>query len=334
MDRFECQRGPIVVGGVGGSGTRLVAQVLLDLGFHLGNDLNASFDNLWFTLLLMRPRWFNAEPSAIAGEVDVALTILGRALRGEALSAAETALATAAAEETRRVGYSLTPAGAGTGDWNVEPGESWAHARLASLLEATRAAPPAAVGWGWKEPNSHVFLPELDRAFDRLRFVLVVRHGLDMAFSDNRHQLVNWGARYGVGAGRGAGAAHGGSARRGGSAERRVGAEGGDSAPKGRHDPRQALEFWVAANQRAISYGAAHLRDRFLIVNYDRMCRSPEAEVRRLCGFVDREPPVEQLRRLARLPRPPASMGRYKRHPIEQFDAAHLDAVRELGFET
>ena len=34
---------PIAIGGVGGSGTRLVALFLLELGFYLGNDLNIRY---------------------------------------------------------------------------------------------------------------------------------------------------------------------------------------------------------------------------------------------------------------------------------------------------
>ena len=48
------KEGPVVIGGVGGSGTRLFATILKDLGFYLGADLNAAFDNLWFTLLFKR----------------------------------------------------------------------------------------------------------------------------------------------------------------------------------------------------------------------------------------------------------------------------------------
>ena len=45
---------PIAIGGIGGSGTRLIGNILYDLGFYLGDDLNRAYDNLWFTLLLKR----------------------------------------------------------------------------------------------------------------------------------------------------------------------------------------------------------------------------------------------------------------------------------------
>lgn len=45
---------PVAIGGVGGSGTRLIAEMLAKLGFYIGDDLNKANDNLWFTLLFKR----------------------------------------------------------------------------------------------------------------------------------------------------------------------------------------------------------------------------------------------------------------------------------------
>ena len=45
---------PLVIGGLGGSGTRVIAQLVNDLGFYLGSHLNEPLDNLWFTFFLRR----------------------------------------------------------------------------------------------------------------------------------------------------------------------------------------------------------------------------------------------------------------------------------------
>src|SRR5215469_6992799 len=45
---------PVAIGGIGGSGTRVVATFLHMLDYYLGDDLNESLDNLWFTLLFKR----------------------------------------------------------------------------------------------------------------------------------------------------------------------------------------------------------------------------------------------------------------------------------------
>ena len=56
-DRF-LNAGPVVVGGIGGSGTRVITQILSGLGYYMGGDLNESEDFLGYTLLFKRKRWF------------------------------------------------------------------------------------------------------------------------------------------------------------------------------------------------------------------------------------------------------------------------------------
>ena len=47
-------RCPVAIGGIGGSGTRVLGTLLHQLGYFLGDDLNDALDNLWFTLLFKR----------------------------------------------------------------------------------------------------------------------------------------------------------------------------------------------------------------------------------------------------------------------------------------
>jgi hypothetical protein len=51
----ETLTGPVAVGGIGGSGTRVVARILQILGGYIGGDLNATLDNLLFEKLMARP---------------------------------------------------------------------------------------------------------------------------------------------------------------------------------------------------------------------------------------------------------------------------------------
>ena len=48
------QTPPVAIGGIGGSGTRVVVEILQDLGYYVGDDLNPALDNLLFTLLFKR----------------------------------------------------------------------------------------------------------------------------------------------------------------------------------------------------------------------------------------------------------------------------------------
>ena len=50
-------------------------------------------------------------------------------------------------------------------------------------------------GYGYaefvEEPNSHIFIEHLVKYFDSLKFIFVVRNGLDMALSRNQKQFEN-----------------------------------------------------------------------------------------------------------------------------------------------
>jgi hypothetical protein len=45
---------PIAIGGLGGSGTRVIAAFLNNIGYYPGDDVNGAHDNLWFTLIFKR----------------------------------------------------------------------------------------------------------------------------------------------------------------------------------------------------------------------------------------------------------------------------------------
>lgn len=62
---------PIVVGGVGGSGTRVIAKLLTQLGYFIGSDLNEADDNLWFTLLFKSPETLAVSDDEFSRRVDI-----------------------------------------------------------------------------------------------------------------------------------------------------------------------------------------------------------------------------------------------------------------------
>ena len=50
---------PVIIGGTGGSGTRVVAEILLRAGVYLGRDLNDSYDECLFPYLFNIPQRFS-----------------------------------------------------------------------------------------------------------------------------------------------------------------------------------------------------------------------------------------------------------------------------------
>ncbi len=162
---------PVAIGGIGGSGTRLFARYLVELGFDIGYDLNESLDNLAFTLLFKRTDILTASAEDFRALTDIffdRFTAPGRDCTTAIAPFREALLA----ERSQHA-------------------PDWLAARLKKLLERHDSQP--AMRWGWKEPNTHVVIDRLLRQRDDLVYVHVMRHGIDMAHVDNRNQLALWG---------------------------------------------------------------------------------------------------------------------------------------------
>ncbi len=266
---------PVVVGGVGGSGTRLLAAVLRDTGFFIGDDLNPSLDNRAASLLFNRPDILDCPAAEFARTVAVfARRMAGDGRVGEGDVAWVSALA-------RRD--------------NPPHDAAWMRERLERLL-AGRPTPPAS-RWGWKEPNSHVILARLAAALPDMRFVLVSRSGLDMAWSANHNQAMRWGPAL--------------------------------LARSFEPTPRYLLAYWCAAHRQVLAAASA-LPGRFLHVSLESLCAAPEAGLRRLLAFIGAD--VESAAALAPLVQPPESLGRFREAGLEQFDPDDVAYVASLGF--
>ncbi len=278
--------GPLVIGGVGGSGTRVVAEMARRLGVYIGADLNESGDNLWATLLLRRPAWYLEHLHDGGGDIDTALTILEAAMNGRLKVSSGT-------EEF------LTGAASDLGHQGL--GRDWTDGRLASLVERGTSGESHAA-WGWKEPNSHVYVEHLYRHFNgHLRYVHVIRNGLDMAYSTNQWQVHTWGRLYGI-------------------------------EPEVTISVSTALDYWIQANKRAVELGEALLGDGFLLVNFDDLWADPASGVRRIVEFLAIDASPGLLAQLTGMPKRPGSSGRWRRSGLSAFTGQQLSEVAALGF--
>lgn len=175
----------------------------------------------------------------------------------------------------------------------------WPLRRLALMARPPQALPPDSP-CGWKEPNTHMVLPGLSAAFPGLTYLHVIRHGLEVASSSNQAQLYNWGARFGVVVRRPA------------------------------DEPQAALRYWVRANRRALAIGRRLGPDRFLRVDYNRLCRTPEQVVTEIAAFLRIPCDATLAAGLAQL-----ISARPRRTPVpppEHFAPSDIAALRELGY--
>ena len=272
----------IAIGALGGSGTRAIARILLDAGLYLGDHLNAPLDNLIFTRLF-RNRDFRA--TATPEAIERHLSVFQEYMERNRLSHAGARILARTSVDglglMERVKF---------------------HARL---MEKVLSPERYRETWGWKEPNTHIYLAEIDAFFDNLKYIHVIRHGLDMAFSDNKIQLFNWGPRYGI--------------------------ELAADMPEDEEAYKQ-LEYWIRTT-RDVMEKAKSLRGDFLIVNHSRLCAAPDAEVDRILGFLGLDVPDARRAALHRIPRTPGTSDRYRKHDLGIFDQRQIDFVKDMGFE-
>jgi hypothetical protein len=272
---------PVVIGGIGGSGTRLVTQLLQQEGVFFGGELNESLDNLWFSLLFVRRTIF-LKP---LDEVRRLIWLFINAMRnGLPIPTELQPLLEDAARYDR--GPALRR-------------EVLEHAR-ASLISCS---PPETTHelWGWKQPNTHVLVPLLAQFLPHMKYIYVVRNGLDMAFSYNQNQLKYfWG----------------------------------DLLLEGDVDstPRNALRYWVASYKRICS-DRTFMGDRLCILDFDLLCKYPVDQLQRLNQFLNLKVTPDILESVASSIVIPSSAGRHFHHDCRQLRSEDIDFVRNLGFE-
>lgn len=278
----------VAIGGMGGSGTRLVASVFQGMGIDLGSVLNGALDNLAFTFFLKRPLWFKNHPcdADIREAVELfnahMVRDFNRLLRAKDKGVFDKIIADLDAH--------LVPTGA---DENVAQ----------HLLNHSTTAFEIPKMWGWKEPNTHIFLPQVLELYPSIKYVHVVRHGLDMAFSSNQQQLLNWESFI---------------------CPHNVGANKSLAS--------RSLDFWIASTKRAIAIGQEQLGSDFMLLRYEDFCDSPVQSLEAIKDFLGTEISETKLKELHSL-FSPSTIGRYLENDLNQFTEAQLDQVRELGFE-
>lgn len=172
---------PVAIGGLGGSGTRVFAEILSKCNVYIGFDLDIALDNLLFTYLLKRPQWFT---SANNIEIQKRLRIFENFM----------------IKNVHKIGIKnllLFSKLVISDIFKASISPYFIINRLERLLFFRPKFPKYNL-WGWKEPNNHIYLKFLAKYFDNFKYIHIIRNGLDMAYSKNKQQLYNWGHLYGI----------------------------------------------------------------------------------------------------------------------------------------
>lgn len=286
--------GPIVIGGIGGSGTRLIAQILKELKFFIGHDLNEPLDNLSFTLLFKRPEWFYKNTDN-KNDIFTGLSILEKSMLKSfpTLTTVENCFLEKATDSMFKFGHNL--AGDGKGKWAIERLNRIKKGRPENEIQNT--------GWGWKEPNSHLLLPYLNSYFPNLRYIHTIRNGLDMAYSSNQQQLFNWGPMYGI------------------------------DLPKTDIDiPEASFKYWVAANMKVIDIGEKIGSRNFYCLNFDNLICNDKKEILNLLSFIGVEAHQSIIDLIESIIKKPVTFQRFKKYNTDWFSSIYKKELNYFGF--
>jgi hypothetical protein len=288
----------VAIGGVGGSGTRLVAEMLIAIGYYLGSDLNHAKDNRWFTFFFKHPGLFGNDGSADVKSIQRSLQIFKKALDNNLKIGIFDVLHIVATMISWYKSYRFKDYKSSLALWPLR--------RILSLLTTTPRTSDDSINplIGWKEPNCHIFLDYLPEHFSQIKYIHVIRHGLDMAYSSNQAQLHNWGKLFGI------------------------------SVVPANDDllPNASVEYWIRANQRAISKGQHLFGKGFLLINFDELCQHPHQHITTLLNFLGIENNKPLMCMLQNMPAIPKSLNRHKKFGLSHFSDYQIEAVEALGF--
>lgn len=128
----------IAIGALGGSGTRAVAEVFIKLGIFMGDDLNKPNDNLLFTRLFKNPEWHRDSSTE---DKEFRLRIFGKYMSGNTLDSKELQELYNAVETN-----------------SIHKTELLGHRKKFEYLYENRKINYT---WGWKEPNTQIFVSDI-----------------------------------------------------------------------------------------------------------------------------------------------------------------------------
>jgi hypothetical protein len=139
--------------------------------------------------------------------------------------------------------------------------------------------------------------------FNELKYIHIVRNGLDMAYSKNKQQLKNWGWKFNI---------H----LSGGENERELAID--------------QLDYWIRSNQFIKDTCSKH-PERCLIVYHEEFCNDPVTQIDRMLDFAGIKTDLESRENLYKIPKNTGSNERFKDHDISIFSAEQIDQVIALG---
>ena len=283
---------PIVIGAIGGSGTRVVAELIKKSGCFIGSNLNLANDNMDFAFMLTGDvAWLqSAFPFEPSSEEALNRLLLFEKLYFNNLNFPL---------DYYRVGGVL---GRHLKHWKVsglleQPYRDrirnfrglFKNSELAEILKLSDK-------WGFKDCYSIFLMEVLKNRYEKLKFIHVIRDGRDMAMSGNQQQLSHFGPLFGI-------------------------------API--PDLSKSFDFWSRVNSWASDIGEKWPDEQYLRVKFEDLCNNPSSTIDNILSFTELKRPLNID--INQIPKLITSMGRWQkqRHLFRNCD---LSVLSRFGY--
>ena len=273
----------IAIGALGGSGTRVIAKLFQELGYFIGDELNQALDNLTYTVLFKDKDLFSNKKL-----LKKRMIVFDKYMSNEKLFGDDICI------------------------YNKSKGNRFLSLNRRNLMKfkfrfRNLAKRELKHEYAFKEPNSIHFLEEYLNAFPNSKYVYVMRHGLDMAFSSNKEQLANFGNLYGL--------------------ENNVGKSNDNSEIAN----KLQLNYWILITKKVHQLKEKY-KGRIHIINHSSLCENQFLEINKLINFLNLNVSESEINRLSTIPNMPSSSGRYLREDLGKFDKDQILYVKSQGF--
>lgn len=294
--KYKSKEPFVVIGGVGGSGTRLIAMILAGLGLNIGSNLNEPLDNNVFVYLFRRIQTLDVIQDKQLFQMYLSILRKTFCEKKEKLTLSELKLIDDLSNiKNQGVSYKWLKEQSELIKENVENGPLEEGVdQIQSIRDKYNLEQPLKGKWGWKAPNSHVIMKELFEEYPTMKYIMVVRNGLDMAYSDNQGQLKLWGPVL---------------------------------FKDFKKTPRYSLKYWCMVHKRVLEDSKGK---QFLWLDYDKLCTDPEQYLPILFDFLGIS--HDYIEGVKPMIRKSSGIGRFREHKNE-FDEEDLEYVKKLGYD-
>ena len=269
------------IGALGGSGTRVVASLIQFMGYALGGQLNASMDDLIFAHLFKNPDWY------------IESNKNERLLRMQSFINYLTGVEMDVDHRDEMVKALMSASNYVNADYDYVSKVDFKN-RNASIIN-----------WAWKEPNSHIYLDEILSYHNNIKYIHVIRHGVDMCFSRNFQQLMNWGWMF-------------------------------DLSSKPEEDiwalRKKQLGFWCKSTKKVLQRKEQY-KDRIYMLNYNHLCTHPREELKNLISFINSDIKDDQLDEMCKMVDSSRAVPKFTKGDLVHFDKSELSFVESMGFQ-